>query len=167
MTHENFDPSSYPLDLYIRHVDITEDWLSLRSTEFPPESVPCDRPGRYHKAGEVAYYAASGMQTACAEKYNDPNARVAHDHQAYGIPSGAYEVFDAREFIKHYPEAGPLLTGSSYDAPQVMREALSDRNCSGIIYPSAKSHGGVNLAVWPLDNSPFVDGSFFQPGIKP
>lgn len=162
-----FDPATYDLSGYIRCYAINEDWVSLRHRDYPPESFNPSSTGRYHKPGEPAYYAASGLPTACAEVLGDPKAAVPDQYTVYTIPTGEYRLFDAHRFIEDNPDLRGLLTGPDHREGQVLRGALENMSCSGVVYPSAKQSGGHNAAIWPLDGSALPHGTFFKPRSRP
>ena len=159
-----FDPSSYDLSGYVREFDFASgQWVAIRSKDYAPESVnPSGDGGRFHHIGEPAYYAASGIRTACREVFPDLSGQIPESHEVYSFPEGSYTLFDLARFVEEHTEASGLLHPDSHGDGQQLRNALEGMSCSGVMYPSVRDEGGINASVWPLDGTPLPSGEFFR-----
>ncbi len=163
-----FDPSSYDLSSYFTSFDFgSGEWVAIRMKGYPPESVNPSGDGRFHHIGEPGYYAASGIQTARVEVFNDPSGAIPDTHEVFSFPGGPYQLFDVVRFVDENPAASGVLDPNSHEDGQQLRTALEDLSCSGVMYPSVRDEGGINASVWPLDGTPLPSGSWFQPYSEP
>ena len=144
--------------------------MSIKDTRYPLGALPPSGEGRFHRPGQLAYYAASGDSTARAEVYGDPAAQIVPPHALYRIPTGDYNLFDFRGYLEDHPsdyqQFFPDTKDGGWPACQSLRDKLEVIGCSGTIYESVASLGGINIAVWPLDESPFTE-SYFREHIEP
>jgi hypothetical protein len=49
---------------YIETVNVNEDWVTIKDTRYSLTGLPPGGKGRFHEAGKLAYYVASGLDTA-------------------------------------------------------------------------------------------------------
>ncbi|MDO8741184.1 MAG: RES family NAD+ phosphorylase [Candidatus Woesearchaeota archaeon] len=150
---------------YIVLVRANNDFISIRDTRYPLGSLPPSGEGRFHRQGQLAYYAASGDVTARAEVYRDPAAQIKPPYAPFQIPAGDYNLLDFRQYLVDHPNSCRQFFSDSGDRGwsncQVLRDELEVVGCSGTIYSSVANPGGINIAVWPLDGTPLTE-SFFH-----
>ena len=153
------------VELYLRPVEINYCFVSIRSVEFPLNSVHPSG-ARFNRPGEFGYYLASGLPTALAERYGAPRAAIPSGDALFGTPRLEYDLFDMRQFVTDYPAASgdyfPTDGDRGYEKCRQLRQLLEATSCSGVIFPSQKCPGGANVALWPLGEKPLPEEFFVQ-----
>ena len=149
---------------FVIDVQITEKVVTIRDTAYPVGSLPVSGEARFHRPGQVAYYFASGVTTAMAEKYGSSDAHLEPGDEMFRPPIGTFRLFDMITYVERHPETKDhyFAAGDQGGWPvcQDLRQQLEDNSCSGVVFPSAKQEEGINVAVWPLDGQPFGSGYF-------
>jgi hypothetical protein len=75
-----FDPKNYLVT-----ITFDDAFLRISDRQYAVNSVNPGGSGRFHIAGQDAYYFASGLQTAKAEVYGSPDSGVLSHHQVHRL----------------------------------------------------------------------------------
>jgi hypothetical protein len=155
---------------YIQDIAITIGCVTIRDDSFPVTSVPPGKENRYNVAGQITFYAASGISTAKAEKYGSPNVSISQGDSAWQIPIGTHRLLNLVEYLRDHPEDYEFYCGGkdegSYPCCQGLRVLLESQGCSGLVYPSYRDPGGICIAVWPIEDHGFPDPYFSKTDMK-
>ena len=86
-------PPHTDIKTYLVKIDVAEDWVSFRHPDYPPDSAS-KQPNRYNRAGDTAYYLASGYDIAKAEV---PNWM---ERDAYKVAPGTIHASNLAQWSK-------------------------------------------------------------------
>lgn len=151
---------------YFTGMKIDANFVTIRSEKYPVTAVH-PTGARFNAPGQTAFYLSSGMPAAKAERLGDSEATMPSGENPYSISEGMYQpVFDLRAYLIDHPEEQneilPTTGNNRYDRSRELRSSLELAKCCGVIYPSQKFSGGVNVALWPLGDLQFSADSFVR-----
>lgn len=151
---------------YLTGIDINENFVSIRSETYPINSVH-PTGARFNAPGQTAYYVASGTPVAKAEKFGDPHAPIPSGEGVYTPSAGRYNMlFDLRAHLHDYPEEQTEYFATAGDGGYAkcreLRNSLEAQGCKGIIYPSQKVPGGVNISLWSVGSGQLPEDFFHR-----
>ena len=146
---------------YTVPIDITADWVASRDPNFPINSASLQG-NRFNKAGETAYYIASGSDTM---KEEVPNWR---DRVTYRCSPTLIHAFDLAHWSNDIGCRDDFLKSKAVGGYGVCREISSQLTgiygLSGILYNSHGMHAvgstGSCLVILPPSGS-LVGDTFF------
>ena len=151
---------------YVTGITMTRQVVSIRDLTFAPTSLPPGGEGRFHRPGQRAYYFASGITGAQMEKYGNSDAGLQATDGMFNPPLGEHRVFDMIRYLDDHPSERPNYFSpgecGGWELCQQLRDFLALNHVSGATFPSHKSPGTLNLAVWPLSTGGITD-SYFSP----
>jgi hypothetical protein len=145
---------------YMLPIQTQNHWLSLRSSDHPLHSAS-RAAARFNQDGQVAYYIASGDDTAKANVPGWENkilcAVAPQTINCFDLPRFAADHGIAEDYLKSKKEDG-------YPLPQTTADLLSSNGVTGILYSSYPDYlagrTGCCIVIRPQDGG-FVGETFF------
>lgn len=146
---------------YTISIDVTADWVASRDPKFPVNSVSL-KENRFNKAGESAYYIASGSNTMKAEVKDWDQRETYHCSasaiHAFNLAAWSEDKGLRDDFLKSKNEGGYGV------CQQVASQLTGVYGLSGILYNSHGMHSagetGSCLVILPPSGS-LVENTFF------
>jgi hypothetical protein len=149
---------------YMRPIETKEDWVSFRSPDYPFQSASRAE-ARFNQSGQVAYYIASGVDTA---KLNVPGW---DEKVLCGVAPQTINCFDLPKFAEDHGILADYLKSKKedgYPLPQKTADLLLKQGVTGILYSSYPDYlagrTGCCIVVRPQDAGFVGDKFFVQPG---
>jgi len=150
---------------YVVPVTFDKNVMSIRDRAYPVTSMPPEKDGRFHRENQSAFYFASGITGALAERYGTADANLSESDAAFNAPIGTHYLFDMGAYLEdHADDRTKYFPGGDrggWAACQSLRDFMEESNVSGTTYPNQKHAGGINVAVWPLPGRQF-DSLYFS-----